>query len=98
MRDDLINRNSQDISVFPSKHNNMTTPILLSFSFTDHDTSLTWTVRSGLLGVEFGFQRSSRFEFAFGELRQIRHDGLLVNAGVNDLLGSDNLQTETVTL
>lgn len=52
----------------------------------------TWTVGPGLLGVEFGSQRSTRLQFGFGKLGQVGHDRVLVYVGVHYLLRCDDLE------
>lgn len=55
----------------------------------------TWSICAGLLGVEFGFEWSSRLQFAFRELRQVSHHRLFIHTGVDDLLRGYHLQKYT---
>ena len=54
----------------------------------------TWPIGTGLLGVEFGPQRSARLQFSLGELGQVGHDGVFVHIGVNNLFRGDHLRGE----
>lgn len=53
----------------------------------------TWTVGLGFVREELlGPQRSAGLQLGLGELRQVRHDGVLIHVGVHDLLGGDDLE------
>jgi hypothetical protein len=53
--------------------------------------SLTWSVGSGFLWVQFGPQGSPGLQLGLGELGQVGHDRMLIHIGIHNLLGSDHL-------
>ena len=48
-------------------------------------------LHTDLLGVGARSERSTRFELALGELRQVGHHAEVVHLGVGHLLGTDQL-------
>lgn len=53
--------------------------------------SVTWSVGSSFLGVEFWSQWRTRLELSFRKLGQVRHDGVFIHIRVDNLLGGDDL-------